>query len=140
MGKKHNTLSKAIREGRLTLAPISPTEKTVTLSKTDRMVVDDQTGMGKACTLSVDRVLATKIGATASASFSENIDVHFAGILLSLPALIANGLLEHREEFQPERGYYSIESIFISLAILALLRVETLARSGRIPCGELGRQ
>ena len=101
--------------------------------------MDDQTGMGKACTHTIERVLAATVGATATVSFSKQVDVHCAGILFSLPALLSNGLLKHSQEFKPDDGYYSVESIFISLAFLALLRAKTLAQSETIPCGELGR-
>jgi len=95
--------------------------------------------MGKACTFTPARVLAATAGSTADVSFSAQVDVHCAGILFSLPALLANGLLTHSTAFKPDTGYYSVESIFISLAFLVLLRVKTLAQSETIPCGELGR-
>ncbi len=95
--------------------------------------------MGKACTFTLERVLAATTGETATVSFSEQADVHCAGVLFSLPALLANGLLRHSEKFKPDEGYYSVESVFISLALLALLRAKTLAQSETIPCGELGR-
>lgn len=95
--------------------------------------------MGKGCTNSVERVLAATTGETVSISFSNQVDVNCAGVLFSLPALLANGLLRHSSEFKPDDGYYSVESIFLSLALLALLRAKTLAQSEAIPCGELGR-
>ena len=95
--------------------------------------------MGKACTFTLERVLAATAGTTGRVSFSGHVDVHCAGILLSLPALLSNGLLRHSKEFKPDDGYYSVESIFISLAFLVLLRAKTLAQSETIPCGELGR-
>lgn len=82
--------------------------------------MDGQSGMGKACTFTLDRVLAATAGATATVSFSEQVDVHCAGVLLSLPALMANGLLRHSGEFKPDDGYYSVESIFISLSLLLM--------------------
>jgi len=137
---KVDTLSKAIRQGRIKLPEISASSKNcVALTKTERSVIDVQSGMGKACTFTLERVLAATTGETATACFSEQVDVHCAGVLFSLPALLANGLLRHSEEFKPDEGYYSVESVFISLALLALLRAKTLAQSEAIPCGELGR-
>jgi len=121
------------------LPALPPFKDSLSVNKTDRSVIDDRSGMGKACTNSVERVLAAKAGVTGTTSFSDQIDVSYAGILLSLPSLLSNGLLTHRENFKPDDGYYSVESIFISLAFLALLRAKTLARSATIPCGELGR-
>ena len=60
-------------------------------------------------------------------------------MLLSLPALLSNGLLKYEQDFHPDQGYYSIASIFMSLAFLALLRVRTLAQSSHIPAGEIGK-
>ena len=137
---KPDTLRKAIRQGRIILPIVSPTSNDcVAFTKTERSTIDAQTGMGKACTFTVERVLAATAGETAKVSFSEQVDVYCAGVLFSLPALIANGLLRHSEKFKPDDGYYSIESIFLSLAFLALLRAKTLAQSETIPCGELGR-
>jgi hypothetical protein len=118
---------------------LNSSEQSVALTKTERSVIDDQSGMGKGCTFTVDRVLAATDGATASVTFSQYTDVHCGGILFSLPALLSNGLLKHNNEFKPDDGYYPVESVFISLAFLVLLRVKTLAQSETIPCGELGR-
>lgn len=118
---------------------LRPSEIGTASTKTERSVIDDWSGMGKACTHTIERVLAATSGATAPVSFSEQVDVNYAGILFSLPALLTNGLLKHSREFKPDDGYYSVESIFISLAFLALLRAKTLAQSEAIPCGELGR-
>ncbi len=118
---------------------LAPSKDCTALTKTERSVIDDQSGMGKACTNTVERVLAAKLGVTATTCFSDQVDVNYAGVLLSLPALLSNGLLTHSQEFKPDDGYYSVESIFVSLAFLALLRAKTLAQSEAIPCGEIGR-
>lgn len=114
-------------------------QSSTTITKTERSVIDDETGMGKACTFAIERVMAATTGQTALVSFSEHIDVSQAGVLLSLPALLANGLLRHSEKFKPDEGYYSVENIFLCLAFLALLRAKTLAQSQSLPCGELGK-
>ena len=114
-------------------------QSSTSITKTERSVIDDQTGMGKACTFAIERVLAATTGQKVKISFSEHVDVSRAGVLLSLPALLANGLLRHSDKFKPDSGYYSVESIFICLAFLALLRAKTLAQSESFPCGELGK-
>lgn len=137
---KLDTLQKAIMQGRIILPIVTATPgNCAALTKSERSVVDDRSGMGKACTFSVERVLAATKGETAIATFSEQVDVNCAGVLLSLPALLSNGLLRHSQEFKPDDGYYSVESIFISLAFLSMLRAKTLSQSEGIPCGELGR-
>lgn len=95
--------------------------------------------MGKCCVNTLDRVLASKTGIPCKTLFTNQIDLHQAGVLLSIPALLSNGLLKHQEDFNPDTGYYSLSSIFISLAFLALLRVKTLAQTSSIPAGELGK-
>lgn len=136
---KYDTLSKAILQGRITLPALIPLEDYPVMGKTHRSVIDDASGMGKACTNTLGRVLAAKSGEAGTISFNEHIDVSYAGILFSLPSLLSNGLLTHREDFKPDDGFYSVESVFLSLAFLALLRAKTLAQSTSIPCGELGR-
>lgn len=95
--------------------------------------------MGKACGNTVDRVLASKTGISAPIKFSRHLDVSHGGVLLSLPSLSASGLLRHSSTFKPDEGYYSVESVFICLAFLFLLRAKTLAQSSNIPSGELGK-
>lgn len=101
--------------------------------------MDDNTGMGKACGNPVDRVLACMEGIPATPKFDLQIDLHQAGILLSIPALLSNGLLAHSEDFKLDRVYYTEQSIFLCLAFLSLLRIKNLNQVDHVPCGELGR-
>jgi hypothetical protein len=67
-------------------------------------------------------------------------DVSYGGVLFSLPALISNGLFyKSREHFQLPDGYYGLNSIFIILAFLVLLRVKSLEKVRYLPPGELGK-
>lgn len=66
-------------------------------------------------------------------------DLSCAGVLLSLPALLSNGLLSHSKDFKLEKVYYSEEVVFLCLAFLSLLRVKNINQANNIPCGELGR-
>lgn len=65
--------------------------------------------------------------------------MNHGGVLMSLPSLLSNGLIKYERDFHPNRGYYSINSVLITLAFLVLLRVKTLAQSSKIPAGELGK-
>jgi hypothetical protein len=137
-GIKLNTLQKAVRSKQI-LVP-SPWQETVReITKSDRNIQDSQTNMGKACTNELERVLASRTGTNCPINFATQIDLSKAGVLLSLPALLSNGLLLHTEGFRSISGYYPLESVFMSLAFLSLLRVKTLAQSGNVSAGELGR-
>ena len=97
--------------------------------------------MGKACSNGVERILASVSGTPASIKFNEQTDLSCAGVLLSLPALLANGLLTHSRDFKLNdvNVYYTEEMIFLCLAFLSLLRVKNINQATSIPCGELGR-
>jgi hypothetical protein len=141
-GVKYDTIRKSIKSGRIiSIREKSGEEQSESsiITKGERSVFDDFQGMGKACTNTVDRVLSCKTGYPCNFEFEGHVDLDQAGILFSLPSLLANGLLRYEEDFHPNTGYYSVSSIFLSLAFLALLRVKTLAQSRTIPAGELGR-
>lgn len=98
--------------------------------------------MGMACTRVAERVQASlgNIAGTAEPVFEQSLDVARAGVLLSLPALIANGLLNHTEKlFRLPHGYYSLIHIFLTLGWMALTRVKNCERLRYEPCGEWGR-
>ncbi len=137
---KSNTIQKAIAQNRIKLIePTSFEENSYTQTKSNRSVIDDNTGMGKACSNTIERILASVGGTSATIKFSEQIDLSCAGVLLSLPALLSNGLLIHSQDFKLTNVYYSEEMIFLCLAFLSLLRVKNINQANTIPCGELGR-
>lgn len=135
---KVNTVKRAVKDGRIIVS-----DKTKELihssTKSERNIIDNNQAMGKACCNVTERVLAIKTGASCPISFSNQIDLQYAGVLISLPALISQGLLRYEEEFAIEKVYYPTSSIFISLAILSLLRIKTLSGAGSLPSGELGK-
>jgi hypothetical protein len=89
--------------------------------------------MGKACSNATERIMASITGTPASTKFNEQADLSCAGVLLSLPALLCNGLLSHSKDFKLEGVYYSEEMIFICLAFLSLLRVKNINQANRFP-------
>lgn len=93
------------------------------------------------CTRVVERVCASLgRGQSATARFEPALDVAQAGVLWALPALLANGLLRHLDEFfQLKKGYYSLKQIFILLAFMALCRIKAVERLRYSPPGELGK-
>ena len=78
--------------------------------------------MGYATTRTLERVAAA-IGVLESApiDFESTRDVAAGGVLLAVPALLAQGLLRHRpQSYQLPKGFYGIDSIFLLLALMAL--------------------
>jgi hypothetical protein len=95
--------------------------------------------MGKACLNEMDRVLASRCGISSRPVFGSHLDLGYGGLLLSLPSLLACGLLHHAEQFASVSGYYTEEQVLVSLAFLVLLRVKKLEQSEGVIAGELGR-
>lgn len=96
--------------------------------------------MGTATSRTDQRILAS-VGALgqASVSFERCDDVPNGGVICALPALLAVGLLRHVKCFTWPKGYYPMETIFLSLAFLALGRVRCLEALRYQPPGEWGR-
>lgn len=138
LGLKIDTVKKAIKAGRI-LIPEKKDSQVEIYTKSERSINDNNQSMGKACCNTIERVLAVKTGASCPITFNNQTDLQHAGVLLTLPALITQGLLRYEDEFSLEKVYYPTSSVFLSLAILSLLRVKTLAGAGSLPAGELGK-
>ena len=97
--------------------------------------------MGRACTRSFDRVLASQgLLVEAKSRFQMLKDVSFGGVLLALPALLENGLLRHLEQyFQFTKGFYGIRHLFLTIAFMALLRLKSPENLRNTASGELGK-
>ena len=136
-----NTFLKALSQNRLSLPslPADFVNPTSVSTKSNRSVLDNTSGMGKSCTDELSRVLASCAGIPAVSTFGNHFDLSYGGLLLTLPSLLASGLLRHISRFESVRGYYTATHVFISLAFLMLLRVNKLEQTDRIPVGELGR-
>jgi hypothetical protein len=61
-----------------------------------------------------------------------------AGVLFLLPALLAQGLLKTKKVYTwPSKVYYSLESIVLTLAFMALLRIKNPEQLKQCKPGEL---
>lgn len=97
--------------------------------------------MGYATTRSLERVAAA-MGLLASApiAFQTACDVPQGGVLLALPALLAQGLLRYSPQmYQLPEGFYGIDSIFLLLGFMALARIGSLEQLRYEPPGEWGK-
>jgi hypothetical protein len=61
------------------------------------------------------------------------------GVMLLLPFLLECGFLSYRDHYRPRKGYYTFDSLLITLSILALLRIKTIENSKTSNPGELGK-
>jgi len=97
--------------------------------------------MGIGCTRIEERVEAAFGGLNGAApAFNSNIDVKSAGVLLALPSLLLNGLLKFsKEHLSIPKGYYSLKSLLIILAFVALLRIKSIEGVRYCDPGELGK-
>lgn len=97
--------------------------------------------MGYGTTRTLERVLAAcGLLTSAGLEFSCADDVPQGGVLCALPALLTEGLLRHtRSLYRLPAGYYPLESIFLYLALLALVRCPSLEQTRYEAPGEWGK-
>jgi len=97
--------------------------------------------MGYATTRTLERVAAA-IGLLESApvQFQPTCDVTGGGVLMAVPALLAQGLLRHRpSSYHLPKGFYGIDSIFLVLALMALARIRSVEQLRYQAPGEWGK-
>jgi len=97
--------------------------------------------MGHGATRTLERVAAAVGELVAAAPRFEPVrDVPQGGVLLALPALLANGLLRHSETcFELPPGFYGVDSIFLLLGLMALARIKSIEQLRYHPPGEWGK-
>jgi len=97
--------------------------------------------MGYGARRELDRVLACcGLLSGAELRFDCAQDVPKAGVLCALPALLTEGLLRHTRSFYSlPAGYYPLESIFLYLALLALVRCPSVEQTRYQAPGEWGK-
>ncbi len=146
LGLKANTLRKAIQGGRLHIeqegkGDRNDKEAGQAPSKSQRNVVDAQSALGMGCSRELERIQAACGGLQGAAPvFAPNKDITSGGVLLALPSLLINGLLRYSEQyFSLPKGYYALQSLFVTLAFAALLRIKSVERLRYRDPGELGK-
>ena len=139
---KKDTFDKAIRSGRLKVpAPIKPALSIEASVKSNRSEADSQASMGMGCLRVLERVAASRGDLEeAAVRFEPAFDVTNGGVLCALPALLANGLLKHIENyFCLPKGYYSLFQLVLLLGFLALARIKSFEQLRYIAPGEWGK-
>jgi len=96
--------------------------------------------MGRGCTRESERVLAS-VGKLnfAPSKFTHCKDVPNGGVLLALPALLLNGLLNHLKLYLIPSGYYHLRHILLTLSFMALLRIKNPESIRKVSPGEFGK-
>lgn len=102
---------------------------------------DTQAPLGYATTRTLERVLSScGLLNGAPVRFETADDVAKGGVLFALPALLGEGLLRHtRQHYSLPPGYYPLETIFLLLGLLALVRCPSLEQTRYEAPGEWGR-
>lgn len=97
--------------------------------------------MGYGTTRSLERVMAAcGLLTSAGLEFVPADDVPQGGVLCALPGLLTEGLLRHTRRFYTlPAGYYPLETLFLALALLALVRCPSLERTRYEAPGEWGK-
>ena len=57
--------------------------------------------------------------------------IPYGGVMLLLPFLIECGLLSYRTYYDQRSGYYTFDSLLITLSFFALLRIKSVEQSKR---------
>jgi len=142
LGIQKDCLRKAVAQGRLHQPKAEPTAAgSVATSKSERATVDQTAPHGMGATRTVERVQAS-VGLLTEAppQFQAVVDVPQGGVLLAVPALLANGLLRHTcEHFSLPKGFYGLASVFLVLAFLALGRIKSMEKLRHVAPGEWGK-
>ena len=97
--------------------------------------------MGRGATATIER-LAASVGMLDEVAprFEAALDVPNGGVLLALPALLACGLLRHADKyFRLPAGFYGLKTIFLLLALMALVRLKSMEALRYCAPGEWGK-
>ena len=126
------------------MTPALPGCSTVALEPSSagrRSFTDTEFPLGYATSRTLERVLSSfGLWASVPLRFEAALDVAQGGVLFALPLLLSEGLLEHtRKHYSLPPGYYPLESIFLHLALLALVRCPSLEQARWEAPGEWGR-
>ena len=144
-GVTRGALYHAIDRGLLRSSTRAPKPALVTASPpgpSARALVDQACEPGVAVTRTTERALASQGRLVeAEPEFQPAEAVPNAGVLLALPALLEQGLLEVGERVYGKlrNGFFGLRSVLLTFAFMALLRIKTPEQLTAQAPGELGR-
>lgn len=142
LGIKHDTLSKAVRAGRLHVRARNRDSAALLItSKSERTRCDSGAPMGMGAANTAARVAAS-VGAldAVTPEFVPALDVPYGGVLFALPALLALGLIDSTAGFlELPKGYYGLDSVLVLLAFMALARLKSMEQLRYCAPGEWGK-
>jgi len=145
VGVSELTIRKGIKDGRLVRpqrisgSPAHPESDASTPRK--RSDEDVACTGGVAVKREEERALAaTGVLAEATPRFEAAESVASAGVLVGLPALLGQGLLEVGNEVYGglKNGFYGLSSMLLAFCFMALLRIKSIENLGNLSPGELG--
>lgn len=144
VGVTEGCIRAAIKKGLIErrIAPVeAPAESIDLKGPSARSQEDAGSKSGVAVKREMDRVMASKgLIKEAAPEFAANESVKYAGILLALPFLMGLNYLEAGKTAYDtlKRGYYGLQSIFLVLAFMALLRIKNPEQIKKSNVGDLG--
>jgi transposase len=141
VGVSEGTIRHAFRKGWLN-HPVKKAEKKGELTgPRDRSEVDCRCPGGVAVKRDLERVRAMNgLLQEAPPSFHGSEGVNGAGVLIALPMLCQEGLIEVGEKVYAslKNGFYGLRHLLLVLAFMALLRIKTVEQLGKNSPGEFG--
>ena len=143
LGIKRDTLSKAVRAGRLHARTRSQRQRGVADHEQERAHQPRQCGAdGHGRPSNIEARLAASVGAldAVTPEFVPALDVPYGGVLFALPALLALGLIDSTPGFlELPKGYYGLDSLLVLLAFMALARLKSMEQLRYCAPGEWGK-
>jgi hypothetical protein len=96
--------------------------------------------IGMACTRVDERVLsAFGLLPVNPVRFETCYSVPYGGVMLLIPFLVECGLLSYRSYYDERCGYYTFDSLLVTLSFFALLRIKSVEQSKHYNPGEFGK-
>jgi len=147
LGLSEGTIRKAIKESRLTRArrieevSVPAAREPASSTPRERSDADASCAGGVATKREAERALAPSgLLPEAPVQFQAAQSVAKAGVLVALPALLNQGLLEVGEEVygKLKSGYYGLTTMLLTFAVMALVRIKSAEGLTHYAPGEFG--